>query len=162
MENNVEVDMFLEAIRRDDVKLLQELINRGFDVNIKLEEGVTPLIFAVTVSSYKVVKLLVEMKLSSKKELESYNHTFDHFDGYKKLMRFANKELAEEIEGYNTKIRTEIEQKHHEEIYKVAETFSRFQTSKNQQELYAHTLGTIWLRVFSPHFSERTRQNDHR
>ena len=81
-----------------------------------------------------LVKLLVEMKLSSKKELESYNHTFDHFDGYKKLMRFANKELAEEIEGYNTKIRTEIEQKHHEEIYKVAETFSRFQTSKNQHE----------------------------
>lgn len=60
MENNDEVDMFLEAIRNEDVELLQEYINGGFDVNIKLEDGVTPLIFAVTVSSYKVVKLLVE------------------------------------------------------------------------------------------------------
>lgn len=55
------VDQLFEAIEDEqDVNRVRELIEAGCDVNVRIEEGCTPLIAAVLVGNLEIVKLLVE------------------------------------------------------------------------------------------------------
>ena len=79
-----------------------------------------------------LVKLLIHMKKSSKKDLESYALPFDDLDVYKKIMRFADKELAEELTRYNANNRTRIEEKRKIDTYETAQNYAKEQTSQSQ------------------------------
>lgn len=66
-----------------------------------------------------IVKLLVELRLKSIKELLSCNTPINKFSNYQKALRFATPEYKEEIIGYNDAILKAIEDRKSEQIYNL-------------------------------------------
>lgn len=79
-------------------------------------------------------KLLTELKLRSRTDLPKVAHPFDHFDNYKKILRFGDKALIDEIKGANTIIRARNEEERKNGIYQKAVKLSLNNTPTSTTE----------------------------
>ena len=79
-------------------------------------------------------KLMAELKVHCKEDLESLNQSFDNSDNYNKIMRFGNKELIAELKQCNTIIRNRNEENRKASIYNTAENLATQQAPEAQLE----------------------------
>ena len=74
-------------------------------------------------------KLLAELKVSNKEDLRNCKETFDHFDTYKKTIRFAEGDLKQNLVDDNGFIR---ERNENERILKLEIAYEKAQEGMNQ------------------------------
>ncbi len=79
-------------------------------------------------------KLLAELKVSRKKDLEIHPKPFDHLDNYSKIMRFGDNALIEELKQYNDTIRNRNEENRKAGIYSEAINLAKHRTPESQNE----------------------------
>ena len=77
-------------------------------------------------------KLLVELKIQYKTNLENYSRPFDHTDNYKKIVRFGNNALVGELKQYNVTIRERNEENRKSRIYNTGANLANQQTPEKQ------------------------------
>ena len=66
-------DEMVKAIKKDDVRQIKKLIDSGYDVNNDIVNGITPLMIAAGLNSYKSLKKLISLganinKIDDKKQ----------------------------------------------------------------------------------------------
>ena len=75
-------------------------------------------------------KLLAELKITSKKNLAYASKPFDSSDNYKKIVRFGDDVLKNELKQYNEKIRERNEEERKANIYKTGVELANSQIPK--------------------------------
>ena len=65
-------------------------------------------------------KLLADFEISTKEELRNLDEPFDEYADYKKVIRFGNENLCDELKEYNRHIRERNELNRKNEIYSTA------------------------------------------
>ena len=79
-------------------------------------------------------KLMAELKVSHKKNLEIHPTPFDHLDNYSKIMRFGDNVLIKELKQCNETIRNRIEENRKAGIYSRAINLAKQRTPESQNE----------------------------
>jgi tetratricopeptide (TPR) repeat protein len=79
-------------------------------------------------------KMMAELRVSKKEDLEFYSNPFDNANYYEKVMRFGDDKLVSEIEGYNTNIVERIEENRKAQIYSAGSDFANIKTPEKQLE----------------------------
>ena len=115
------IDELFDAIEEDqDPKKVRELIEAGVDINVRVEEGCTPLIAAVLIGNFALVKLLVE--LGSDVNLLDVN--FDPALFYAKFNK--RQDIADYLEPLTSpEIPSDVEQ-HIEYLQKTSKHFDEY------------------------------------
>ena len=87
--NNELNKKLLEAIKKNDLQLVQKLIKSGADINFKDEKGLTPLHYAAVSGNIDLVKYLVEngadVCAKDKKGRTPDYYAFRYYNVYKKI-----------------------------------------------------------------------------
>ena len=77
---------------------------------------------------------MAELKVSTKADLELLSNTFDHTYNYKKVIRFGDQNLVDELKQYNLTIREREEEKRKDAIYNIAAGLAMYQTPQDQSK----------------------------
>ncbi len=84
-----------EAIEQENVKLVRQIIKQGVDVNIKYDNGTTPLHIAASKGNLKIVKLLVKNGADVNIEYDGANPLyFAAWLNHTKIMKYLIKKGA--------------------------------------------------------------------
>ena len=81
-----------------------------------------------------LVKLLVELRVNRKSDLASYSKPFSHMDDFKKIERFGDEALINELKQYDADIRERNEEARKLNIYNTAVKLAAIQSSAKQIE----------------------------